>query len=82
MSANGDRQIARFRAHAPFTFPINAAGCPAMSVPWSIDDDTPTGVQMTAALGREDLLFGLAGQIERARPWAALRPSIQPLAKR
>ncbi len=76
-----DRQVARFRAHAPFTFPTNAAGCPAMSVPFAMDDGPPLGVQVAAAVGREDLLFALAGQIERTRPWAGrLPPAVQPAA--
>ncbi len=69
-----DRQIARFQAHAPFTFPYNAAGCPAMSVPFAGDREGPVGVQFAAALGREDTLFALAGQIERARPWTEASP--------
>ena len=67
-----DRQVARFEAHAPFTFPYNAAGCPAMSVPFDRGGRS-LGVQFAAAVGREDLLFALAGQIERARPWAVGR---------
>ena len=58
----------RAGAHAPFTAPYNAAGVPAMSVPfWR--DSKPIGVQFAAAVGREDVLFSLAGAIERAKPW-------------
>lgn len=63
--AERDRRAA---AHAPFTAVYNRAGVPAMSVPFA-QGGTPVGVQFAAALGREDLLFGLAGAIERARPW-------------
>jgi amidase len=57
----------RAGAHAPFTAPYNAAGAPAMSMPFA-QGGKPVGVQFAAAFGREDLLFSLAGAIERARP--------------
>jgi Asp-tRNA(Asn)/Glu-tRNA(Gln) amidotransferase A subunit family amidase len=61
----------RAAAHAPFTAPCNAAGIPAMSVPFA-QNGVPVGAQFAAAFGREDLLFSLAGAIERARPgWRA-----------
>jgi amidase len=58
----------RAGAHAPFTAPYNAAGAPAMSMPFA-QGGKPVGVQFAAAFGREDLLFSLAGAIERAKPW-------------
>jgi Asp-tRNA(Asn)/Glu-tRNA(Gln) amidotransferase A subunit family amidase len=58
----------RAGAHAPFTAPYNAAGAPAMSVPFA-QGGKPVGVQFAAAFGREDVLFSLAGAIERAKPW-------------
>ena len=58
----------RAAAHAPFTAPYNAAGAPAMSVPF-FQNGKPIGVQFAAAVGREGLLFSLAGAIERAKPW-------------
>jgi amidase len=58
----------RAGAHAPFTPPYNAAGAPAMSVPFA-QAGKPVGVQFAAAFGREDLLFSLAGAIERAKPF-------------
>jgi Asp-tRNA(Asn)/Glu-tRNA(Gln) amidotransferase A subunit family amidase len=61
---------------SPFTQLANATGCPSMSVPlgWS-PEGLPLGSLVTAAYGREDLLFRLAGQLEAARPWWHRRPS-------
>jgi amidase len=54
----------------PFTPIFNSTGHPAMSVPlWWNADGLPVGVHLVAHFGREDVLFRLAGQLERARPW-------------
>jgi amidase len=39
-------------------------------------DGLPVGMHFMAPLGREDVLFRLAGQLEEARPWAARRPPV------
>lgn len=58
-----------------YTMPFNLTGQPAISLPLHHGHDgLPIGVQLVAALGREDLLYALAGQLERAMPWAARRP--------
>jgi amidase len=59
----------------PFTQIGNLTGVPAMSVPlhWTADG-LPLGTHFVAAHGREDLLFRLAGQLERAQPWKDKRP--------
>ena len=73
----------RFWAHAPFTPIFNATGCPAMSVPlfWTeplagAPRGLPVGVHFGAGPGADGLLFALAGQLERARPWAGRRPAL------
>jgi len=60
-----------------YTQLYNASGHPAMSVPlhWS-GEGLPIGVQFAARFGGETTLFRLAGQLERARPWAGRRPHV------
>jgi len=61
----------------PFCNLFNMSGEPSMSVPlaWSAQG-LPVGTMFSAAFGREDLLFRLAGQLERARPWFDRVPSL------
>jgi len=61
----------------PFLAAFNMTGQPAMSLPLcQSDSGLPIGIQAAADFGREDLLFGLAGQLERARPWAGRVPHL------
>ena len=62
---------------SPFTALFNATGQPAMSVPlhWSAQG-LPIGAQFAGRWGDEATLFRLAGQLERARPWASRRPPV------
>jgi amidase len=63
--------IARTERSVCYTPIHNVAGCTAMSVPlhWA-PDGVPIGSHFAAAPGREDVLLGLAYQLEQARPWA------------
>ena len=54
-----------------------ASTTPAMSVPlhWT-DENLPIGMMFGARCGNEWELYQLAGQLERAAPWAHRRPPI------
>lgn len=74
---DGLEWTARVFRHSPYTPAINVAGVPAMSVPLSMSSaGLPIGIQFVAGFGREELLFRLAGQLERAQPWAGRRPGV------
>ncbi|MFL4910129.1 amidase [Streptomyces sp. MMS24-I2-30] len=70
--------IDRVLDRSPFTAVFNVAGTPAMSVPVTADAGTglPIGMQFAAGYGLEDRLFRLAGQLERAAPWAERTPMV------
>ena len=59
-----------------FTSVCNVAGVPAMSVPlaWT-EDGLPIGLHFVGRFGSEEMLFSLAAELERCRPWRDRRPS-------
>lgn len=63
--------------YMPFTVFANGAGLPSMNVPlyWNAAG-LPIGVMLTGRFADEATLFRLAGQLERARPWADRKPAI------
>ncbi|HZO09464.1 MAG TPA: amidase, partial [Myxococcota bacterium] len=67
----------RLGPHMAFTEPFNVTGQPALTLPlhWSAQG-LPIGVQLVARVGREDLLFRVASQLEAARPWRGRRPPV------
>ncbi len=76
-----DETITRLLSFTPFTGLINAAGAPALSLPLGkvgkSANGLPLGVQLAAAHGNERVLLELAGELETARPWPKLAPSVR-----
>jgi Asp-tRNA(Asn)/Glu-tRNA(Gln) amidotransferase A subunit family amidase len=67
----------RLFAFMPNTQAFNNTGQPAMTVPLAQSKaGLPIGVQFVGRMGAESMLFQLAGQLERARPWFAKTPPI------
>jgi len=67
-----DETRQRLLDYVGYTPICNTSGFPAMSVP--VDENAqglPIGVQFIAPFAQEQRLFALAGQLERARPWAS-----------
>jgi amidase len=69
--------IDRAGRFTPFTAAYNLTGQPAISIPAGFGGDgLPLSVQLVGRPGAEHTLYSLAGQIERARPWAEHRPRL------
>lgn len=62
---------------APFTALFNMTGQPAISLPLSMSaSGLPIGTQFVGRSGREDVLFRLSSELERAMPWDNLHPKV------
>jgi len=71
------RTLSGVGREVPYCPTWNVTGQPAASVPAGLDDHgLPRAVQLVARAGEETTLMSLAAQIERARPWAQLRPEL------
>jgi Asp-tRNA(Asn)/Glu-tRNA(Gln) amidotransferase A subunit family amidase len=69
--------IEQLFAYVAFTPVANFSGFPAMSVPvhWT-PGGLPIGSHFMGQFGAEGTLISLAGQLERAAPWADRRPQL------
>jgi amidase len=75
---NPAEPIMRSVPFATFTAGFNTTGQPAISLPLhQTADGLPSGVQLVAAYGREDVLLRVAAQVEVARPWAERVPAVR-----
>jgi len=64
-------------AAVPFTGLFNMTGQPAISLPLGESrEGLPIGIQFVAPYGDEATLYRLAGELERAAPWAARKPAL------
>ncbi|HWA46357.1 MAG TPA: amidase family protein [Hypericibacter adhaerens] len=64
-----------------FTALFNGTGSPAISLPLGhTPSGLPVGVQLVAGFGREDLLLGLARQLEQEYRWDRQRPALHVTA--
>lgn len=69
-----DQLVEKNLSRTPFTQLANLTGQPSMSVPLSRTTlGLPIGMLFTSKRGREDVLFRLAGQLEKERPWADIK---------
>lgn len=70
--ADYGRDVTEF---GPYTALYNVTGQPSMSVPlhWSADG-LPIGVMFSGRFGEDATLLRLAAQLEKAKPWAGMRP--------
>jgi amidase len=67
----------RLFAFMPNTQAFNVTGQPAASIPLAMSaSGLPIGVQFVARQAEDALLLSLAGQVERAAPWAGRRAPI------
>ncbi|PZU47096.1 MAG: amidase [Sphingomonas sp.] len=72
-----DTLLERVVALVAYTPMENVAGAPAISLPLGMSaTGLPIGLQFSAPPGEERRLLELAYAIERARPWARLKPAV------
>ena len=73
----GGQEVDPFFGYLPFTYPINAIGHPAASVPCGFSSDgMPIGLHIVGRHGDEETVLAASAAFERAMPWAENRPPV------
>jgi amidase len=67
-------QYRRAGLFTPYTPLVNVTGQPAASVPWSVVDGLPAGIQLIGPPAGEAMLLRLSAQLEEAYAWAGRHP--------
>ena len=66
-------------AWTPFSFPFNATGHPAASVPCGFTrDGLPIGLQVVGRMHEDDTVLRACAAFERLSPWGDQRPACEP----
>ncbi|WAM19561.1 amidase [Rhodococcus sp. JS3073] len=76
-SYNAAEWVRKCAEYYPTCALYNVVGAPAVNVPIGVSTaGLPIGVQLGAAVFREDLLIRTASALEQARPWSDRRPKL------
>ena len=73
----GGREVDPFFGYLPFTYPINAIGHTAASVPCGFSSDgMPIGLHIVGRHGDEETVLAASAAFEREMPWGDKRPPV------
>ena len=73
----GGQEVDPFFGYLPFTYPINAIGHTAASIPCGFSSDgMPIGLHIVGRKGDEATVLAASAAFERAMPWADKRPPV------
>ena len=71
------QQVDPFFGYLPFTYPINAIGHTAASIPCGFSSDgMPIGLHIVGRKGDEETVLAASAAFERAMPWHDKRPPV------
>jgi len=71
------QEVDPFFGYLPFTYPINAIGHTAASIPCGFSSDgMPIGLHIVGRHGDEETVLAASAAFERAMPWADKRPPV------
>ncbi len=77
LPSSPDKWLSELPEWLPFTFPFNATGQPAFSLPNGFTKaGLPIGLQIVGRPADEVTIIGLAAQFENARPWHDKHPAL------